>query len=163
MASQFTTFLYFFPQIWDDPPYGPFPNENHQVSFQQQHAYGLKSILIGRWFLKPWHNYCAFKRWSRWICKPAVKGGGGSLWWLLRLEWICSSFPVFFFSFKSWIIVVGTLFPNPWLTCCVMWRLLRSAVWTNLLAICNYFFLTFFDFNLYQYDILIHIDLLRWW
>ena len=49
MAIGNTTFhLVFIFQIWNDPPNGPFPNENHQVSFQQQHAYGLKNILCKR-------------------------------------------------------------------------------------------------------------------
>ena len=47
MAIGNTTFhLVFIFQIWNDPPNGPFPNENHQVSFQQQHAYGLKKYSL---------------------------------------------------------------------------------------------------------------------
>ena len=47
MAIGNTTFhLVFIFQIWNDPPNGPFPNENHQVSFQQQHAYGLKIFFV---------------------------------------------------------------------------------------------------------------------
>ena len=35
-------------QIRDDAPHGPFPDEDHQVSFQRQHADGLKQTLCGR-------------------------------------------------------------------------------------------------------------------